>query len=59
MPVSPEAIGALRPKHVRSLERRMRHLQAVKATGRANDWTLAELSALTKAIAVLNEVMAG
>lgn len=54
---SPEAIGRVKWKHVRVLERRLRHLEGMYAIGRTNDFDHAEIAALRTSVAALNELL--
>lgn len=51
-----EAIARIQAKHIRVLERRHRHLLALRAVDQANPYDKAECSALAVAIAELHDV---
>lgn len=55
--VSPEAVGRIKDKHVRVLERRLHHLQGMRAIGRTNSYDDAEIASLRVAVAELNELL--
>jgi hypothetical protein len=52
-----DAIKPIKRKHIETLERRLRWLQAAEATDKANPWELSEIAALRCAIAELNELL--
>ncbi len=59
--MSPEAIGPVKPKHLRTLERRMNYLIAETAQYNPDDpdpgysWDMAEIAALRVVLAELKE----
>jgi hypothetical protein len=54
---SPDVVR-LKAKHVRTLQRRLHHLEGMRAIGESNDWDHAEISALMAAIPELNDLLA-
>lgn len=54
---SPEAIKNVKGKHIRTLERRLHHLEGMRAIGATNSWDHAEIWALRIAVAELSELL--